>query len=266
MIEGLARMEREFRARIRAAESVEELEQLQRRLFGRRGWMTAALRELGSLPPERRPEAGRLANQIKEKLRQALQDRQAMLRRQGLEVRLEAEALDVTLPGRPVTPGRLHPLRELAALTGTWLASLGFGASRLEGPPACLNGPSGRRWGERVVSTREGSPWGGWGHCEGLTEAPVDPEWGHECLVVSLESGWSLPRLRGLLEAWGRLLLPGVSRRFVPLPCAWGRPAFQFLGSYRAGWLGVASAALLPGDAGAIASLGLERATAVAAG
>ncbi|MEW6278980.1 MAG: hypothetical protein AB1758_10180, partial [Candidatus Eremiobacterota bacterium] len=44
------------------------------------------------------------------------------------------------------------------------------------------------------------------------------------------------------------------------------RPAFQFLGSYRAGWLGVASAALLPGDAGAIASLGLERATAVASG
>jgi phenylalanyl-tRNA synthetase alpha chain len=82
--------------------------------------------ELSKLVAEDRPQVGQRANRIKQALEQAFARRQASLQQADLERALAAEKLDVTLPGRPVRRGRLHPatqnLRRMLAI----LAEMGF--------------------------------------------------------------------------------------------------------------------------------------------
>ncbi|HZS76529.1 MAG TPA: phenylalanine--tRNA ligase subunit alpha [Ktedonobacteraceae bacterium] len=76
--------------------------------LGRKGRLTGILRNLGSLPAEERPQVGKVANEVKVALEQALKERQEAIEQEELEARRRAENVDVTLPGRPQTLGRLH--------------------------------------------------------------------------------------------------------------------------------------------------------------
>lgn len=106
----------------RGAVDLDALEAVRLASVGRKGWLTAALRGLGALEPERRREAGQRLNEVRERLESALAARQRALQAAALEARLQAEAVDVTLPAPPVTSGRLHPLtrarREIEDLFG----------------------------------------------------------------------------------------------------------------------------------------------------
>jgi len=103
-----------------AAENLETLQQLRVRFLGKKGELTAVLKGLGSLPPEERPAAGQQVNRIKAKLNEALAAREAELAAAARAARIEAERVDVTLPGRAPRLGRLHPvwhgLRELTRI------------------------------------------------------------------------------------------------------------------------------------------------------
>jgi len=94
--------------------------------LGRKGALTSRLRGLGQLPADERPAAGQLANTVKTALESAYADKLAALRQAEAARAGEAEALDVTLPGRPVRVGRLHPstqtLRQIYAI----FADMGF--------------------------------------------------------------------------------------------------------------------------------------------
>ena len=78
--------------------------------------------QLGTLPREERPAIGRRANEVKQALEAAFNARSESLRQAALQRSLESERLDVTLPGRPVRRGRLHPatqtLREVYRIFG----------------------------------------------------------------------------------------------------------------------------------------------------
>ena len=88
--------------------------------LGRKGRLTAILRNVGSLPAEERPLVGKVANEVKDFLEGVLQERQAAIARAELEAARRAESVDVTLPGRPQTLGKLHittrTLREIYAI------------------------------------------------------------------------------------------------------------------------------------------------------
>jgi phenylalanyl-tRNA synthetase alpha chain len=94
--------------------------------LGRLGKMTAILRGLGQLSKEERPVVGQAANQIKNVLETALQERQAFLEQEEITRTLSAEGIDVTLPGRPQQLGKLHPttvaMREIVDI----LVQMGF--------------------------------------------------------------------------------------------------------------------------------------------
>jgi phenylalanyl-tRNA synthetase alpha chain len=96
------------------------------RYFGKQGELTSALKKVGSVPAEERRAYGQEANRIKETLTQAHDEAAARLKARELESSLTSEALDVTLPGRPVMRGRLHlatqTLRSIFAIFG----DLGF--------------------------------------------------------------------------------------------------------------------------------------------
>ena len=84
------------------------------------------LGDLGKLSKEERPAIGRRGNEVKQKLEAALEEKRQGLRQAALDRSLSEERLDVTLPGRPVRRGRLHPatltLRKIASV---W-AEMGF--------------------------------------------------------------------------------------------------------------------------------------------
>lgn len=107
-------------AAVAAADTLGALEEVRVRFLGRRGEVTALLREVGKLPPERRPAAGHEANRLAETLDALLKSRRRALESAALDARLAAERLDVTLPGRPAPRGHLHPIyqvwRELEAI------------------------------------------------------------------------------------------------------------------------------------------------------
>ncbi len=98
------------------------LEEWRVKFLGRNGLLSAEMSKLGTLPKEEKPAAGQLANEVKGALESAYQAKIGAIKQRTLSESLEAEPLDVTLPGRPVKRGRLHPatenLREIYRIWG----------------------------------------------------------------------------------------------------------------------------------------------------
>lgn len=101
--------ERGLRA-IAEAASLEELERARVAFLGRRSPWSEVQRSLGSLSPEARRELGRLANEVKAALDDALAARRAELEARAEDELLRSDRVDVTLPGRRPRPGSFHPL------------------------------------------------------------------------------------------------------------------------------------------------------------
>ena len=117
---------------LKASSSAEAVEQWRVAYLGRRGELTLVLRGLGPLAPEERRTVGAAANKVKAFLEESLAEAEEAIKGAELQALAEGGRIDVTLPGRPVPLGRLHPstqiLREICAA----FASMGFQV--MEGP------------------------------------------------------------------------------------------------------------------------------------
>lgn len=131
-MESLDALKDEALALIAGAEDGATLEQLRVDYLGKKGRLTDLLKGLGKLSAEERPAAGALINQVKQELQETLNTRKAALENDALAVQLAAESVDVTLPGRRVDVGGLHPITRTIERIETFFASIGF-ESR-EGP------------------------------------------------------------------------------------------------------------------------------------
>ncbi len=100
--------------------------------LGRKGALTGAMRKLGSLPADERPAYGRTVNALKEELAAAFERRQEQVRAGELTTRLANEAVDVTLPGRPINIGTLHPVTQMIREMSEIFSHLGY--QTIEGP------------------------------------------------------------------------------------------------------------------------------------
>ena len=128
-------LESTARQDIREARTAEELELLRVKYLGRKGDLTGILRGLGKLDPEVRRHVGQEANRAKEALEAALDEALSALK---AAVRLAGTpAADVTLPGRRLPRGRLHPLNRIMAEVCDIFLHLGFEA--VEGPEVELD-------------------------------------------------------------------------------------------------------------------------------
>jgi phenylalanyl-tRNA synthetase alpha chain len=117
----------EATSRLNAAASVQELEELETEYLGRqRGRLSGLLRGIGSLPPEERAGFGQRVNAAKDELTELIQRRRAELAASETDRRLQAEAIDVTLPGRAPAVGRRHPLTLTFDRVSEILVGLGF--------------------------------------------------------------------------------------------------------------------------------------------
>ena len=122
LLQELEAMAARAEAELATTTTSESSEEWYRQYLGRTGEMTTALRGLGQLSREERPLVGKAANEIKQRLEAALQERQAAIRQEEMEAALSAEGVDVTLPGRSQNVGRIHPsnatLREISQIFG----------------------------------------------------------------------------------------------------------------------------------------------------
>jgi len=98
------------RAQVTEASTLEALEQLRVDLLGKKGSITALLKQLGGLPPEERKSFGAEVNAARDVLTGVLGERRAALEAAVLAARLERERLDLSMPGRNADVGSLHPV------------------------------------------------------------------------------------------------------------------------------------------------------------
>lgn len=120
------------RALISEAPTLEALEEAKIAILGRRSPISSVQSALGSLPPDARRDVGRRTNEAFAELRAAIDARRTQLEEGGEAERLEADRVDVTLPGRSLRRGSLHPLTVVEAEIVDIFTRMGY--SVVEGP------------------------------------------------------------------------------------------------------------------------------------
>ena len=117
---------------LRAAEQPQAVEELRVRFLGKKGELTAILKQMGSLSAEERPAMGQLANEVRAAIEDKIAQRSRELGDLAMKKKLELETLDVTLPGKEPELGRRHPLQ--LVLDEVKEIFLGMGFDIAEGP------------------------------------------------------------------------------------------------------------------------------------
>jgi phenylalanyl-tRNA synthetase alpha chain len=113
-------------AAVQKADDPQELDGVESAYLGRNGELRKLLGGIGQLPTEDRPKVGALANPIREELEASISTRRTRLDEIALDVRLAREKTDVTLPGRTLARGSLHPLIETQREIARIWAQFGF--------------------------------------------------------------------------------------------------------------------------------------------
>jgi phenylalanyl-tRNA synthetase alpha chain len=116
----------EARAALESATHSQALENWHVAYLGRKGHVTQMTRRVGELPKEKRPAFGRRANEIKKELEAAYQQQDQVIKAAEMEKALAEGAIDVTLPGRPLARGRLHPSTQILRRIYQIWADMGF--------------------------------------------------------------------------------------------------------------------------------------------
>jgi len=122
----LETLDAETRAAVDAAPDVAAIDALEVEVLGKKGRLTGVLRGIGALPADDRPAVGAIANTVRTSIEGAIAERRRVLGDAELENRLLAETLDVTLPGRPIRRGSLHPSIESMAEIARIFSQFGF--------------------------------------------------------------------------------------------------------------------------------------------
>jgi phenylalanyl-tRNA synthetase alpha chain len=123
---------REAAAALAAAVDEAALEAWRIAYLGRKGRLTLVLRGLASLPIEQRRQAGAAANRLRDSLEEAFKARQEEILHQRVAATIERGRLDVTLTGRPIPMGRLHPVTQTLRQALDAFVAMGFHIA--EGP------------------------------------------------------------------------------------------------------------------------------------
>ncbi|NMB29879.1 MAG: phenylalanine--tRNA ligase subunit alpha [Clostridiales bacterium] len=111
---------------------IKELDNLRVRYVGKKGELTAILKQMGKLSAEERPVIGQLANEVRNSIDRAISDRLGELKAEATEKQLISEAIDVTMPGKKPAIGNKHPLTTVMEEIEEIFTGMGFDIA--EGP------------------------------------------------------------------------------------------------------------------------------------
>jgi phenylalanyl-tRNA synthetase alpha chain len=128
----LTALKQDAQQAIAAADTLNQLEQLRLKYLGKKGSLSQVLGGMGKLDASERPRIGALANEVKEAVQSALDQKRSDLQTAQIEAQLEAETLDVTMPGVFRPQGRTHPLTSTIERAIDIFVGLGYTVA--EGP------------------------------------------------------------------------------------------------------------------------------------
>ncbi|MGK7872401.1 MAG: phenylalanine--tRNA ligase subunit alpha [Xenococcaceae cyanobacterium] len=128
----LRALQKEATVAIASTDNLQPLEELRVFYLGKKGQLSQILRGMGKLSPEDRPRIGTLANEVKEELQGNLERQRQGLQAAQIQAQLEAETLDVTMPGVSRPLGRVHPLN--ATIDKVLDIFVGLGYTAATGP------------------------------------------------------------------------------------------------------------------------------------
>src|SRR3990167_7979367 len=117
---------------IQGATDLQSLDQHRVHYLGKKGQLTEYLKTLGTLPPEERPLVGQKINAVKEAIQLLIEKRNTELKRHLVESQLASESIDVTLPGRALNFGSIHPINQTFEELKQIFGQMGF--TFMEGP------------------------------------------------------------------------------------------------------------------------------------
>ena len=132
MKEQLAKIRAEALAAFEEARDSAALDELRVKYLGKKGELTAVLKQMGKLSAEERPAMGQLANDVRSALEAALDSASQKLEEAAMDLKLKAETVDVTIPGKSVKLGCRHPM--YTALDEIKEIFIGMGFTVLDGP------------------------------------------------------------------------------------------------------------------------------------
>ena len=122
---------------IKSATSEQEIEALRIRFLGKKGELTAILKQMGGVSPEERPIIGQHANEVRSYIENEIATISTQLKSLAASKKLENETIDVTMPGNAVTLGQKHPLN--IVLDEIKEIFLGMGFDVVDGPEVELD-------------------------------------------------------------------------------------------------------------------------------
>lgn len=132
MEEKLKELKEKAISKISEADSMPALEKARVYYLGKKGELTKILRGMGSLSAEERPLIGKIANIVRENIENTLEEAKEAIKDRELEIKLQSEAIDVTMPGKKTRTGRRHPLTQAMDDLKKIFISMGFEVA--EGP------------------------------------------------------------------------------------------------------------------------------------
>jgi phenylalanyl-tRNA synthetase alpha chain len=126
ILDDLKAIQAEAEEGLKNAGSLEALEQIRIAVTGKKGSLTAAMKGMGKLAPEERPQVGKLANEVRASVEAALAARKAELEKAVLAAKISADATDVTLPGRYLSQGTQHLISQIREEIEDIFVGLGY--------------------------------------------------------------------------------------------------------------------------------------------
>ena len=133
---------------VKNAENEAKIEEIRVQYLGKKGELTAILKQMGSLSPEERPVMGQLVNDAKQELDSLITEKKAEFKAIAREKKLAEETIDITMPAKEIKSGKLHPLNTVLDDMINIFQSMGFDV--VDGPEVetdhynfeCLNVPA----------------------------------------------------------------------------------------------------------------------------
>lgn len=132
MKEKLEEILKEGLAEIERANDLKSLDEVRVKFLGKQGALTSILRNMKEVPQEERKEVGSLANGVREKLESALSKKSEKLEEYALNLKMQSEKVDITMPSKGVKRGALHPLTRFNNKFMDICVEMGF--SVIQGP------------------------------------------------------------------------------------------------------------------------------------
>ncbi|MCX7903877.1 MAG: phenylalanine--tRNA ligase subunit alpha [Caloramator sp.] len=137
MREQLEKIKLEALEEIKEATNSQRIDEIRVKYLGKKGSLTTILRGMGSLSPEERPIIGKLANEVREFIEEEINNALSNIKNKERELKIKGEYIDITMPGKKVEIGGIHPLNKVLDEIKDIFFGMGF--SIAEGPEVELD-------------------------------------------------------------------------------------------------------------------------------